>query len=127
MPHPESKPWNSMHSAFRTAVSLAALTLMTCARQPQADLNTALSGVEKSRFLTCSGPPSLETAESGQDRMWFVTNLKRGAMIGMMNPAADPVESCSVAATFQNSRLVNASFSGNQTMCQLVFAPCLRN
>lgn len=102
------------------------VALMGCSQQPQVDLNSALIGTEKARFLSCSGPPSLELPQGGQDRMWFVTNLKRGEAIGVMSPAADPVESCSVAATFEDSRLVSASFSGNQSMCQLVFAPCLQ-
>ena len=116
----------SLRHAFRHAVMVAALALPTCSQQPQVNLTTALSGIEKSRFLSCSGPPSLEIPEGGQDRMWFVSNLRRGAMIGITNPVADPAESCSVAATFENSRLVSASFSGNQSMCQLVFAPCLQ-
>ena len=102
-----------------------ALALVTCAPQPQADLGTALSGIEQSRFLACSGPPSLDIPQGTQERMWFVTNLKRGETIGAFGPDAAPVESCSVAAVFENSHLANATFSGNQSMCQLVFAPCL--
>lgn len=117
----------------RTAMSIAgrygpivsALTLMTCAQQPQADLSTALSGIEKSRFLTCSGPPSLEIPQGSQDRMWFVSNLSRGQTVGVLSPTANAPDSCSVAAVFENSRLTSATFSGNQSMCQVVFAPCL--
>lgn len=108
----------------RAPIALA-LFLVTCTPPPQVDLGSALSGIEQSRFLTCSGPPSLELPQGSQDRMWFVTNLKRGETIGAIGPTAAPVESCSVAATFENSRLASATFSGNQSMCQLVFAPCL--
>jgi hypothetical protein len=58
--------------------------------------------------------------------MWFVTNLRRGAAIGLSSPTAPAPESCSVAAVFENSRLASANFSGNQSMCQVVFAPCLQ-
>ena len=117
----------------RTAMSIvgrygpivSALTLMTCTQQPQADLSTALSGIEKSRFLTCSGPPSLEIPQGSQDRMWFVSNLSRGQTIGVLSPTTNAPDSCSVAAVFENSRLASATFSGNQSMCQVVFAPCL--
>jgi hypothetical protein len=108
------------------ALMITALALTTCSQQPQADLNTALKGIDKSRFLSCSGPPSLEIPQGAQDRMWFVTNLKRGQSIGVLGPTADPVESCSVAAEFENSRLTNATFSGNQSMCQMVFGPCVQ-
>jgi hypothetical protein len=104
---------------------LIAVGLVACTQQPQTNLATALSGIEKSRFLACSGPPSLELPQGGQDRMWFVTNLKRGEAIGVLNPTAAPVESCSVEAVFQDSHLASATFSGNQSMCRLVFAPCL--
>jgi hypothetical protein len=102
-----------------------AFALATCAPAPQADLGTALSGIEKSRFLACSGPPSLEMPQGNEDRMWFVTNLKRGSTIGVLAPTASPSESCSVAAVFENSHLTRATFAGNQSMCQVVFAPCL--
>ena len=86
----------------------------------------ALKGIEKSRFLACSGPPVLEYPQGGQDQMSFVTNLKQGQAIGISSPTALAPESCSVNAVFENSRLVSATFSGNQTMCQLVFGPCLQ-
>ncbi len=57
--------------------------------------------------------------------MSFVTNLRRGESMGVTSPTAFAPASCSVDALFQNSRLVTANFSGDQTMCQLVFAPCL--
>ena len=110
----------------RSLLILAVLTLATCAQQPQADLATALKGIDQSRFLACSGPPSLEQPTGGQVNMWFVTNLKRGAAIGLLSPTAPAPESCSVAAVFENSRLVSATFSGNQSMCQVVFGPCLQ-
>jgi hypothetical protein len=102
------------------------LTLGSCTQQPQADLGTALMGIGQARFLACSGPPSLEQPSGNQDNMWFVTNLKRGAAIGLSSPTAPAPESCSVAAVFENSRLVSATFSGNQSMCQVVFGPCLQ-
>jgi hypothetical protein len=104
---------------------LATLALMSCSQQPQVDLSTALSGIEQSRFLTCSGPPSLELPQGGEDRMWFVTNLDRGQSVGLLSPTANSPDACSVTAVFRNARLANATFSGNQSMCQLVFAPCL--
>jgi len=102
------------------------LTLGSCAQQPQADLGVALKGIDQARFLACSGPPIMEEPSGGQDRMWFVTNLKRGAAIGLLSPTAPAPESCSVAAVFENSRLASATFSGNQSMCQMVFGPCLQ-
>ena len=107
-------------------ISFVALTALSACSQPvQTDLGTALNGIDKPRFLTCSGPPSLEIPQGSQDRMWFVTNLKRGQSIGILSPTAAAPEDCSVATTFENSRLISATFSGNQSMCQLVFSPCL--
>ncbi len=103
------------------------LMLAACTQQPTQDLGVALKGIEKSRFLACSGPPVLELPEGGQDRMSFVTNLKRGEAIGIMSPSALAPASCSVDAVFENSRLVSANFSGDQSMCQLVFSPCLQH
>jgi hypothetical protein len=111
---------------LRTALIASLFALVTCTPKPQLDLGSALSGIEESRFLACSGPPLLEVPQGNQNRMWFVTNLKRGESIGTLGPTAAPVESCSVAAIFGSSRLVRATFSGNQSMCQLVFAPCLQ-
>lgn len=110
---------------FHTVLMALALGLVACTQQPQTNLGSALLGIEQSRFLSCSGPPSLEFPQGSQDRMWFVTNLKRGEAIGVLSSTATPLESCSVEAVFQNSRLASAKFSGNQSMCQLVFAPCL--
>jgi hypothetical protein len=106
-----------------TVISLA---LTTCAPQPTADLGAALKGIEQSRFLACSGPPILELPQGSQVRMSFVTNLKRGDVIGVTSPAALAPASCSVDAVFEGSRLTSASFSGDQSMCQLVFSPCLQ-
>ena len=114
-----------MSTIERNAPIIAALALMTCSQQPHVDLNAALLGIEKSRFLACSGPPSLEIPQGNQDRMWFVSNLSRGQTIGAISPSADATDSCSVAAVFENSRLTGATFSGNDSMCQVVFAPCL--
>ena len=101
------------------------LVLTACAQQATPDLGVALKGIDKSRFLACSGPPSLEYAEGGRDRMAFVTNLRRGAPVGTLGQEALAPASCSVNATFENSRLIQASFSGDLTMCQFVFNPCL--
>lgn len=102
------------------------MSLAGCAQQPAADLGNALKGIDQSRFLACSGPPTLEQASGSQNNMWFVTNLRRGAAIGLLSPTAPAPESCSVAAVFENSRLVSATFSGNQSMCQVVFGPCVQ-
>jgi hypothetical protein len=102
------------------------LALGSCNQTPQADLGVALKGIDQARFLACSGPPNLEQPSGSQDRMWFVTNLKRGAAIGLLSPTAPAPESCSVAAVFENSHLASATFSGNQSMCQVVFGPCLQ-
>jgi hypothetical protein len=103
-----------------------AVALASCAQQGSPDLGVALRGIDKSRFLACSGPPVLDYPQGGQDRMSFVTNLKQGQAIGVLSPGAFAPDSCSVDAVFENSRLVNAIFSGNQAMCQLVFNPCLQ-
>ena len=114
-----------MRHAFRPAPIVVTLVLISCAQQPQVDLGKALSGIDKSRFLMCSGPPSLEIPQDGEDRMWFVTNLDRGQTVGLLSPTANAPDACSVAAVFETARLSHATFSGNQSMCQLVFAPCL--
>jgi hypothetical protein len=90
-----------------------------------ADLATSLKGIEKSKFLSCSGPPTLAYPTGGQDRMSFVTNLKRGEAIGIASPAAFAPASCSVDAVFQDDRLLSSQFSGDLAMCNLVFSPCL--
>jgi hypothetical protein len=104
---------------------LTAIAVTACGQQGPADLSTALRGMSKSEFLSCAGPPMLEYAQAGLDRMSFVTNLKRGQPIGIAGPLAGPAESCSVDATFERDRLVTSSFSGNIGMCDLVFSPCL--
>jgi hypothetical protein len=101
--------------------------LVGCAQQAPVDLAASLKGIAKSKFLTCSGPPLMEFAQSGQDRMSFVTNLKRGQAIGIESPTAFAPDSCSVDAVFEQDRLTSSSFSGNLSMCQLVFSPCLGN
>lgn len=121
----EHKLLKLMRRTVGNAPIISTLALMACASHPEVDLGSALSNIDKSRFLTCSGPPSLEVPQGGQDRMWFTTNLNRGQTIGASSPAADPVASCSVVAVFENSRLTSATFSGNQSICQVVFAPCL--
>jgi hypothetical protein len=103
-----------------------AVTLSECTPQAPTDLAAALKGIEKSRFLSCSGPPILQLPQGNQDRMSFVTNLKRGSTIGIASPTAIAPEACSVDAVFQDDRLASANFSGNLAMCNLVFGPCLR-
>ncbi|HEY2617971.1 MAG TPA: hypothetical protein VGI78_11570 [Acetobacteraceae bacterium] len=105
---------------------MVALVEQACAQQAPPDLSAALKGIDKTKFLACSGPPSLDLPRAGQDRMSFVTNLRRGSTIGITSPTVAPAESCSVDAVFEQDRLVSSVFSGNLAMCQLVFAPCLQ-
>ena len=109
----------------RIIVGLAVI-LSDCAQQAPADLATSLQGIDKSKFLSCSGPPALEYPNGAQDHMSFVTNLKRGEAIGIASPMALAPDSCSVDAVFQDNRLASSRFSGNLTMCNMVFAPCLQ-
>jgi hypothetical protein len=121
---PRTKAIHFMHATIRCL--LIALAVQACTQQPPADLSVALKGIEKAKFLACSGPPSLEYAQASQDRMSFVTNLQRGQPVGIASPTALPPESCSVDAVFEHDRLTSSAFSGNLSMCQLVFAPCLQ-
>jgi len=106
--------------------AVAALLMVAgCTQQAPMDLSASLKGISKSQFLGCSGPASLEYVQQGQDRMSFVSNLKRGQAIGIAGPTAFPAESCLVDAVFEQDRLVSSSFSGNQSMCEWVFSPCL--
>lgn len=111
---------------FPVACAVLAALVVACSQHPVPDLAKSLKGIDKARFLTCSGPPLLEMPDGGQDRMVFMSNLKRGQAIGIGSPAGGPDESCSVNAVFQNDRLVSSDFSGNQSMCTLVFGPCLQ-
>jgi hypothetical protein len=104
----------------------AAVILADCSRSPPVNLAASLQGIEKSKFLSCSGPPLLAEPSAGGEHMSFVTNLRRGETIGNSIPTALPVASCSVDAIFQNDRLVSSLFSGDQSMCSLVFSPCLQ-
>jgi hypothetical protein len=104
---------------------MLATLVVACNQQPAVDLATSLKGIDKASFLSCSGPPLLEISEVGQDRMSFLSNLKRGQAIGISSPAGGPDVSCSDDAVFQNDRLVSSDFSGNPSMCALVFSPCL--
>jgi hypothetical protein len=104
---------------------VAAAGVASCSAQPPVDLSKSVQGMSKARFIACAGPPSLEFSQGGQDHMVFVTNLRRGAPIGITSPVAAPVESCSVNATFEQDRLVSSSFSGDLGMCNLVFSPCV--
>lgn len=108
------------------ACALLVASLCGCTQQAPVDLVASLKGIEQSKFLSCSGPPILASSGAGQDRMSFVTNLSRGNAIGIASPTAAPVTSCSVDAVFQDRRLVSATFSGDQSMCSLVFSPCLQ-
>jgi len=67
----------------------------------------------------------LEYAQPGQDRMSFITNLKRGQQIVGAGPSAFAPGSCSPDAIFEQDRLASSSFSGSLEMCNLVFSPCL--
>ncbi len=102
-----------------------ALAFAACAPQASPDLGKALIGIEKSRFLTCSGPPLLSYPTGSQDRMSFMTDLQRGQQIGAHRPGALAPATCSADALFENSRLVRVNFGGDLTMCQYVFGPCL--
>lgn len=106
-----------------TAVAL--LVVAGCTQQAPVDLSARLKGMSKSQFIGCSGPPSLEYVQQGQDRMSFVSNLKRGQAIGIAGPTAFPAGSCLVDAVFEQDSLVSSSFSGNLSMCDWVFTPCL--
>jgi hypothetical protein len=107
-------------------LAAVAVVAQACAPQPTTNLQTALIGIPKPQFLTCSGPPTLELAQADRDRIAFMANLKRGQAIGIASPMALPTESCSGDAVFQNDRLVSLDLSGDQSMCTLVFAPCLQ-
>ena len=103
-----------------------AVALPDCTAQAPIDLAASLKGIETSKFLSCSGPPILQLPQGNQERMSFVTNLRRGSTIGIASPTAVATEACSVDAVFQDDRLASADFSGNLSMCNLVFGPCLR-
>jgi hypothetical protein len=114
-------------SIYASLVCMAlADTVSGCNQPATVDLATSLTGVEKSKFVSCSGPPLLEYTEGGQDRMSFVTDLRRGSTIGVASPAEMAPESCLVDAVFQNDRLIRSNFSGSLAMCNLVFRPCLQ-
>ena len=83
--------------------------LTSCAPPATPDLGVALKGIEQSRFLACSGPPVLEYPQGSQERMSFVTNLRRGETTGIVGPTALPPASCLMNALCKNSRLVDAS------------------
>jgi hypothetical protein len=57
--------------------------------------------------------------------MSFVTNPRRGETMGVVSPTALPPASRSVNAIFENSRLFDASFSGDLMQCQFMFVLCL--
>jgi hypothetical protein len=101
-----------------------AIALAACASSPPANLSAQLRGIEKSKFLACSGPPQLDYMAAGQERMSLVTNLAHGAMIPVGIASPMPVESCSVDAVFEQGRLITATFGGNRAICDQVFAPC---
>jgi hypothetical protein len=82
---------------------------MVCVQPAAPDLDVALKGIEQTRFPVCSGPPILGYAQGRQDRMSFVTNLRRGETTGIVGPTALPPASCLMNALCKNSRLVDAS------------------
>ena len=105
---------------------LVAMVLADCSQQPPPDLSASLKGIDKAKFLSCSGPPLLDYPTAGHERLSFVTDLRRGSNIGLAGPGAATPASCSVDTVFQDNRLVTANFSGDQSMCTMVFAPCLQ-
>ena len=112
-------------SGNRRSRLLLIVIVSACSQQPVADLATSLKGIDQSRFLACSGPPILSYTKDGREHMSFVTDLKRGAPIGVSSPTALPPQSCSVDAVFVDHRLADSVFSGSASMCSLVFSPCL--
>jgi hypothetical protein len=121
-----TEPMSIKRRLAQISALLCVLTLAECSQPAPANLAASLKGIEKSRFLSCSGPPLLATSNAGQDHMSFVTNLRRGETIGITSPTAFPVASCSVDAVFENDRLVSSTFSGDMSMCSLVFGPCVQ-
>jgi hypothetical protein len=107
---------------IRCLAAAATIALAACAPQPAATPGGSLIGVSKARFLQCSGPPQLSMAQGSQERITFLANRAQGT--GLVGPAAQPLASCSGNATFQNDRLTNVSFGGDQTVCMELFAPC---
>jgi hypothetical protein len=120
-----------MTARYRGASRTAALTLATlvlassCASEPPADIAKSLQGIDEAKFLSCSGPPALSLSQGGQDHMSFLTDLRRGAMIGISSVASPAVASCSVDAVFEQHRLVRSTFGGDASMCAAVFGPCV--
>jgi hypothetical protein len=96
-----------------------------CSEQPPVDLATRLRGIEKSKFLACSGPPQLAYDTAAGERISMVTNLDRGVSTGLRSAASSPVDSCSVDATFAKGRLVSSVFGGNPAICDAVFRACM--
>jgi hypothetical protein len=112
--------------SLRVCVSLTiSVFVASCTGEPTTDLTTDLKGIDEAKFLSCSGSPAVSFSQGGQDRMSFVTDLRRGAMIGISNVASPAVASCSVDAIFEQHKLVQATFSGDSGMCSAVFSPCV--
>jgi hypothetical protein len=97
----------------------------SCTSEPTTDLATDLRGIDEAKFLSCSGPPAVSFSQGGQDRMSFLTDLRRGAMIGISNATSPAVASCSADAVFEHHKLVQATFGGDSGMCSAVFGPCV--
>jgi hypothetical protein len=116
----------SIRTCLALIPALVVLALADCSQPAPANLAASLQGIQRSKFLSCSGPPLLSEPAAGGEHMSFVTNLRRGETIGISSPTAFPVASCSVDAIFQNDRLVSSSFSGDMSTCSLVFSPCLQ-
>jgi hypothetical protein len=108
----------------RTWPLAPAIAATACSSSPSVNLSTQLRGIDKSKFLACSGPPQLDYMTAGQERISMVTSLAHGAMIPVGVASPMPVESCSVDAVFEKGRLIAATFVGNRAMCDQVFAPC---
>ena len=104
--------------------SLAMLMLSACAGPPAPDLASGLKGIDRSQFLSCSGPPSASLTEGGQERMTFLTDGSHGQ--GLFNPAAAPLAACSGNATFEQDRLVSITLGGDPNTCVRVFGPCVQ-
>jgi hypothetical protein len=101
-----------------------AIALAACTTSPPENLSAQLRGIEKPKFLACSGPPQLDYMMAGQERMSLVTNLAHGALIPVGVTWPMPMQSCSVDAVFEHGRLIAVTFSGNHATCNQVFAPC---
>ncbi len=109
---------------YRTPLTVVLLLAACGAQQSSQSLQAGLQGVDKASFLACAGPPILDMPDGNRERMSFVTDLRRGAPIGIGLDQQMPQEQCSVDALFVDNKLASANFTGNLTMCDRVFSPC---